>query len=75
MTGQNNTNGSGISGALWDDLISSILCEEIYNNNLATGDTEMTHDGCDSSTFMPTCTGLSGGWKRIANIDISRGDS
>ena len=29
---------------------------------------------CDSSDFISTCAGVGGGWRRIANINISAGD-
>ena len=29
---------------------------------------------CDSGDFISTCAGVGGGWRRIANIDISAGD-
>ena len=61
-------------------------CEDIYNNS-ETHDksgyyrindsqwtycnmTEITADG----NFISTCAGVEGGWRRIANIDISAGD-
>ena len=68
-----------------DDYTGS-PCQDIYNNNPETGDksgyyhitvtlwiycnmTAIAGDG-----FLPTCTGVGGGWRRIANIDISTGD-
>jgi len=61
-------------------------CEDIYNNNPETGaksgyyrinSTQWTH--CNMTAIaagiISTCAGVSGGWRRIANIDISAGDN
>ena len=59
---------------------------DIYNNNPETGDksgfvcindNQWTY--CNMSTiadgaFISTCAGVGGGWRRIANINISAGD-
>ena len=59
-------------------------CEDIYNNNPETGDKSgyyrinsdqwiycnMTAIAAD---FIPTCAGVGGGWRRIANVDITTG--
>jgi len=60
-------------------------CQDIYNNNPETGDksgyyrindTQWTY--CNMTEidagFITTCAGVSGGWRRIVNIDISVGD-
>ena len=61
-------------------------CENIYNNNVQTGDkpgyyhinnNQWTY--CDmtvisNGTFVSTCAGVGGGWRRIVNINISAGD-
>ena len=63
-------------------------CEDIYNNNIETSDksgyyrinsNQWTY--CDmraiaiaNGDFISTCTGVGGGWRRIANINISAGD-
>ena len=62
-------------------------CEDIYNNNPETGDksgyyrindTQWTY--CNMTAFaangdfISTCAGVGGGWRRIANINISAGD-
>ena len=66
---------------------SGSSCEDIYNNNPATGDksgyyriNNSTWTFCNMTAisnadgFVPFCAGVGGGWKRIANIDISAGD-
>ena len=61
-------------------------CEDIYHNNIETGDksgyfhvndSQWTY--CNMSTisngdFISTCAGVGGGWRRIVNINISAGD-
>ena len=60
-------------------------CENIYINNLETGDksgyyrisdTQWTY--CNmiaiADSFIPKCAGVGGGWRKIVNIDISVGD-
>ena len=61
-------------------------CEDIYNNNPETrdksgyyriNDTQWTY--CNTTAiangdFISTCAGVGGGWRRIANINISAGD-
>ncbi|XP_065893158.1 uncharacterized protein [Dysidea avara] len=60
-------------------------CEDIYNNNPETGDmsgyyriniNQWTFCNMTAiSGFIPTCAGVGGGWRRIANINVStRGD-
>ena len=62
-------------------------CEDIYNNNPETGDksgyyriNESQWTYCNMTViaangdFISTCAGVGGGWRRIANIDISAGD-
>ena len=62
-------------------------CEDIYNNNPETGDksgyyhiNENQWTYCNMTTiiisgdFISTCAGVGGGWRRIANINISAGD-
>ena len=62
-------------------------CEDIYNNNPKTGNksgyyriNESQWTYCDMTAiasngdFLSTCAGVGGGWRRIANIDISAGD-
>ena len=61
-------------------------CEDIYNNNLETVDksgyyciNESQWTYCNMTAiangdFISTCAGVGGGWRRIANIDISAGD-
>ena len=62
-------------------------CEDIYNNNPETGDKSgyyCTNDNqwtfCNMteidfvSNFISECAGVGGGWRRIANINISAGD-
>ena len=59
-------------------------CEDIYNKNPDTGDKSgyyrinnhwtycrMT---AIAANFIQTCAGVGGGWRRIANINISAGD-
>ena len=62
-------------------------CEDIYNNNPETGDksgyyriNDTKWSYCNMTAivtngdFISTCAGVGGGWRRIANIDISAGD-
>ena len=63
-------------------------CEDIYNNNpevcdksgyYRINDTQwtycnMTAIAIANGDFISTCAGVGGGWRRIANIDISAGD-
>ena len=62
-------------------------CEDIKNNNPETGDksgyyhindTQWTYCNMTAITisgdFISTCAGVSGGWRRIVNINISAGD-
>ena len=61
-------------------------CEDIYNNNLETDDksgyyrinesqwTYCIMTAIANGDFISTCAGVGGGWRRIANIDISAGD-
>ena len=61
-------------------------CEDIYDNNSETGDKSGYYRINDSQwtycnmtvvangDFISTCAGMGGGWRRIANIDISAGD-
>ena len=62
-------------------------CVNIYINNPETGeksgyyrinDTQWTYCNMTVSAiaagFIPTCAGVSGGWRRIVSIDISAGD-
>ena len=61
-------------------------CEDIYNNNPEIGDksgyyriNDYQWTYCNMSTiangdFISTCAGVGGGWRRIANINISAGD-
>ena len=62
-------------------------CEDIYNNNPETVDksgyyriNESQWTYCNmtavvtSGNFISTCAGVGGGWRRIANINISAGD-
>ena len=58
-------------------------CEDIYNNNPETGDksgyyrisdNHWTYCNMIAGDFISTCAGVGGGWRRIANIDISAGD-
>ena len=61
-------------------------CEDIYNNNPETGDksgyyhindTQWTYcnmTAIANGDFISTCAGVSGGWRRIVNINISAGD-
>ena len=61
-------------------------CEDIYNNNPETVDksgyyrinesqwTYCNMTPTDNGDFISTCAGVGGGWRRIANIDISAGD-
>ena len=65
-------------------------CENIYNNNPETVDKSgyyhindtWTYCGMediaskvDTGDIIPTCAGVGGRWKRIAKIDISKGDN
>ena len=61
-------------------------CEDIYNNNPEVCDklgyyrineTQWTYcnmTAIANGDFISTCAGVGGGWKRIANINISAGD-
>ena len=62
-------------------------CEDIYNNNPETVDksgyyriNESQWTYCNmtaiaiAKNFISTCAGVGGGWRRIANINISAGD-
>ena len=62
-------------------------CEDIYNNNPEThdksgyyhiNDNQWTYCNMTGITangsFISTCAGVGGGWRKIANIDISAGD-
>ena len=62
-------------------------CEDIYNNNPKTGNksgyyriNESQWTYCNMTAiaangdFISTCAGVGGGWRRIANINISAGD-
>ena len=61
-------------------------CEDIYNNNPETVDksgyyriNESQWTYCNMTAiangdFISTCAGVGGGWRRIANINISAGD-
>ena len=63
-------------------------CEDIYNNNPEVYDKSgyyrineshwtycnMTTIAIANSDFISTCAGVGGGWRRIANINISAGD-
>ena len=63
-------------------------CEDIYNNNPETIDKSgyyrindnqwtycnMTAIAIANGDIISTCAGVGGGWRRIANIDISAGD-
>ena len=63
-------------------------CEDIYNNNPETGDKSgyyriidnqwaycnMTSIAIVAADFISTCAGVGGGWRRIANVNISAGD-
>ena len=62
-------------------------CEDIYNNNPETGDKSgyyrininqwtfcnMTEITVASGDVLPTCAGVGGGWRRIANVNVSTG--
>ena len=60
-------------------------CEDIYNNHPETndkpGDYRINNDQwtyCNMtaiafSNFIPTCAGITGGWRRIANVNITSG--
>ena len=62
------------------------FCEDIYNNNPETGDksgyyriNESQWTYCNMTAiangdFISTCAGVGGGWRRIANINISAGN-
>ena len=62
-------------------------CENIYINNPETGDksgyyrinenqwTYCNMTAITNGDFISTCAGVGGGWRRIANIDISAGDN
>ena len=63
-------------------------CEDIYNNNPETVDKSgyyrindnqwtycnMTAIAIANGDFISTCAGVGGGWRRIANVNISAGD-
>ena len=63
-------------------------CEDIYNNNPETVDKSgyyrinesqwtycnMTTIAIASGNLISTCAGVGGGWRRIANVNISAGD-
>ena len=61
-------------------------CEDIYNNNPETVDksgyyhinenqwTYCNMTAIANGDFISTCAGVGGGWRRIANINISAGD-
>ena len=61
-------------------------CEDVYNNNPETGDksgyyrfNESQWTYCNMTAIangdiISTCAGVGGGWRRIANINISAGD-
>ena len=61
-------------------------CEDIYNNNPETSDksgyyhindnqwTYCNTTGITNGSFISTCAGVGGGWRRIVNINISAGD-
>ena len=61
-------------------------CEDIYNNNLETSgksgyyrinDNQWVYcsmTAIANGTFISTCAGVGGGWRRIVNINISAGD-
>ena len=60
-------------------------CENIYNNNPETdksgyyriNDSQWTYcnmTAITNGTFISTCAGVGGRWRRIVNIDISAGD-
>ena len=61
-------------------------CEDIYNNNIETSDksgfyrindnqwTYCNMTAVANGTFISTCAGVGGGWRRIVNINISAGD-
>ena len=65
---------------------TELSCEDIYNNNPETVDksgyyriNESQWTYCNMTAiangdFISTCAGVGGGWRRIANIDISAGD-
>ena len=78
------TNGRVYCGM---NYTGSSSCEDIYNNNLETGDksgyyriNESQWTYCNMTAiatngdFISTCAGVGGGWRRIANIDISAGN-
>ena len=59
-------------------------CEDIYNNNPETGDKSGYYRINDNqwtycsmtaiaANFISTCAGVGGGWRRIANVNISAG--
>ena len=60
---------------------SGSSCEDIYSNNPEThdksgyyciNDSQWTY--CNMTSFISTCAGVGGGWRRIVNIDIIAGD-
>ena len=65
---------------------SGSSCEDIYNNNPETvdksgyyciNDNQWTYcnmTAIANGDFISTCAGVGGGWRRIANINISAGD-
>ena len=80
------TNGRVYCGMNYYNTRSS--CEDIYNNNPETVDKSayyrindnqwtycnMTAIAIANGDFISTCAGVGGGWRRIANINISAGD-
>ena len=66
---------------------SGSSCEDIYKNYPETGDkpgyyqVNGTHWAYCNMTaiagddFIPTCAGVGGGWRRIANVNITAGDT
>ena len=62
-------------------------CEYIYNNNPETRDksgyyrvnsnqwTYCNMTAIAADNFIPTCAGVGGGWRKIAQIDVSAGDN
>ena len=65
---------------------TGLSCEDIYNNNRETGNkngyypinndqwTFCNMTAIAAGYFTFSCAGVGGGWRRIANIDISAGD-
>jgi len=58
-------------------------CENMYNSNPGTGNKSGYYRISDTWTYcdinsiitIPTCAGVGGSWRRIARIDISKGDN